>query len=31
VALKQSKEKNYYKILGLQRTASTKEIKKGIP
>jgi tetratricopeptide (TPR) repeat protein len=28
VALKQSKEKNYYKILGLQRTASTKEIKK---
>ena len=28
VALKQSKEKNYYKILGLQRTATTKEIKK---
>lgn len=28
VALKQSKEKNYYKILGLSRTASAKEIKK---
>jgi DnaJ family protein C protein 3 len=28
VALKQSKEKNYYKILGLSRTATTKEIKK---
>merc|ERR1719354_888745 len=28
VALKQSKEKNYYKILGLQRNASKKEIKK---
>ncbi|CAJ1958824.1 unnamed protein product [Cylindrotheca closterium] len=27
VALKQSKEKNYYKILGLPRTASKKEIK----
>lgn len=27
VALKQSKEKNYYKILGLQRNASKKEIK----
>ena len=27
VALKQSKEKNYYKILGVQRTASSKEIK----
>lgn len=29
VALKQSKEKNYYKILGLSRTASKQEIKKG--
>jgi DnaJ homolog subfamily C member 3 len=28
VALKQSKEKNYYKILGVPRTASQKEIKK---
>jgi DnaJ family protein C protein 3 len=28
VALKQSKEKNYYKILGLSRNASAKEIKK---
>jgi DnaJ family protein C protein 3 len=28
VALKQSKEKNYYKILGLPRTADSKEIKK---
>ncbi|KAG7358506.1 chaperone protein DnaJ [Nitzschia inconspicua] len=28
VALKQSKEKNYYKILGLTRTATSKEIKK---
>jgi len=28
VALKQSKEKNYYKILGVQRTADTKELKK---
>eukprot|EP00934_Nitzschia_sp_Nitz4_P005958 Nitzschia sp. Nitz4//scaffold25_size161228//27901//29436//NITZ4_002418-RA/size161228-processed-gene-0.38-mRNA-1//1//CDS//3329544550//5948//frame0 len=28
VALKQSKEKNYYKILGVQRTATAKEIKK---
>jgi tetratricopeptide (TPR) repeat protein len=28
VALKQSKEKNYYKILGLQRSADKKEIKK---
>lgn len=28
VALKQSKEKNYYKTLGLARTASAKEIKK---
>lgn len=28
VALKQSKEKNYYKILGVARTASSKEIKK---
>jgi DnaJ homolog subfamily C member 3 len=28
VALKQSKEKNYYKILGLPRTATSKEIKK---
>lgn len=28
VALKQSKEKNYYKILGLSRTATAKEIKK---
>jgi len=28
VALKQSKEKNYYKILGLQRNANPKEIKK---
>lgn len=28
VALKQSKEKNYYKILGLQRNANKKEIKK---
>jgi DnaJ family protein C protein 3 len=28
VALKQSKEKNYYKILGLPRSASKKEIKK---
>lgn len=28
VALKQSKEKNYYKILGLQRSATKKEIKK---
>jgi DnaJ family protein C protein 3 len=28
VALKQSKEKNYYKVLGLPRTASPKEIKK---
>lgn len=27
VALKQSKEKNYYKILGVSRTASAKEIK----
>jgi DnaJ family protein C protein 3 len=27
VALKQSKEKNYYKILGVSRTATTKEIK----
>lgn len=27
IALKQSKEKNYYKILGVSRTASTKEIK----
>merc|ERR1712232_241035 len=27
VALKQSKEKNYYKILGIQRNASKKEIK----
>lgn len=27
VALKQSKEKNYYKILGIQRTATKKEIK----
>lgn len=27
VALKQSKEKNYYKILGLARTANKKEIK----
>ena len=27
VALKQSKEKNYYKILGVARTASSKEIK----
>jgi DnaJ family protein C protein 3 len=27
VALKQSKEKNYYKILGIQRSASKKEIK----
>jgi DnaJ family protein C protein 3 len=27
VALKQSKEKNYYKILGLSRTATKKEIK----
>ena len=27
VALKQSKEKNYYKILGIARTASSKEIK----
>ncbi|CAB9508580.1 protein DnaJ [Seminavis robusta] len=27
-ALKQSKEKNYYKILGIPRTASKKEIKK---
>ena len=26
-ALKQSKEKNYYKILGVSRTASAKEIK----
>jgi tetratricopeptide (TPR) repeat protein len=29
VALKQSKEKNYYKVLGLSRTASKDEIKKG--
>lgn len=28
VALKQSKEKNYYKILGVPRTATSKEIKK---
>lgn len=28
MALKQSKEKNYYKILGLQRNADAKEIKK---
>lgn len=28
VALKQSKEKNYYKILGLPRTATAKDIKK---
>lgn len=28
VALKQSKEKNYYKILGISRTATGKEIKK---
>lgn len=28
VALKQSKEKNYYKILGVSRSASQKEIKK---
>jgi len=28
VALKQSKEKNYYKILGIPRTATSKEIKK---
>lgn len=28
VALKQSKEKNYYKILGLSRNSSNKEIKK---
>mmetsp|Transcript_25207 Transcript_25207/g.35530 ORF Transcript_25207/g.35530 Transcript_25207/m.35530 type:complete len:516 (-) Transcript_25207:112-1659(-) len=28
VALKQSKEKNYYKILGVARTATSKEIKK---
>lgn len=28
VALKQSKEKNYYKILGLSRSATAKEIKK---
>ena len=28
VALKQSKEKNYYKILGVSRTAPLKEIKK---
>lgn len=28
VALKQSKEKNYYKILGVQRNANQKEIKK---
>lgn len=28
VALKQSKEKNYYKILGLSRTATKQEIKK---
>jgi DnaJ family protein C protein 3 len=28
VALKQSKEKNYYKILGISRTATNKEIKK---
>jgi len=27
-ALKQSKEKNYYKILGVKRSASKKEIKK---
>jgi DnaJ homolog subfamily C member 3 len=26
-ALKQSKEKNYYKILGVSRTATSKEIK----
>merc|ERR1712183_591488 len=29
VALKQSKEKNYYKILGVSRRANKKEIKKG--
>jgi DnaJ-domain-containing protein 1 len=28
VALKQSKEKNYYKILGVSRQATLKEIKK---
>jgi len=28
VALKQSKEKNYYKILGVARNANQKEIKK---
>ena len=28
VALKQSKEKNYYKVLGIARSANTKEIKK---
>lgn len=28
MALKQSKEKNYYKILGVARTANQKEIKK---
>ena len=28
VALKQSKEKNYYKILGISRTATAKDIKK---
>jgi DnaJ family protein C protein 3 len=28
IALKQSKEKNYYKVLGVARTASQKEIKK---
>jgi DnaJ homolog subfamily C member 3 len=27
IALKQSKEKNYYKILGVSRTATSKEIK----
>ena len=28
IALKQSKEKNYYKILGVPRTAPSKDIKK---
>jgi DnaJ family protein C protein 3 len=28
VALKQSKEKNYYKVLGIERNASQKEVKK---